>query len=313
MDIKILLKYVLGIALLPTTSQAIPISLNFSSEFTFSPNSIVASGGQSLGSVLEQSFGIENTSTNTFSVSGTLIFDSDTAPVIADTVTSVGISGEAAGYSNSISNLSLNIAGTNINANIPAINANADTATSGVFVVPTNFGLLNPEIGGSSFLQAKAVIPSTVQTGNAALIGDNLPVIVRGPSGNTNITTASDFIGFSLGTTNINDFGSGFSTDSGLFSVSSLILVVIGNGTEDLFSSTKLPSDDSFFDPTLLDTSIVSLALELENEVSPILLEGEITSFDLKPASPVPTPAAFPLFISALTALGFLVKNKKST
>lgn len=289
--------------------QAAPVTLNFSSDISFSPNSIVASGGQSLGNVLQQSFGIDSSTNSSFTVTGSLVYEANTIADIDREVMSVGISGNVGGYSNSVSSLNLTIAGSGVDADIDAINANADSASSGFYAVASNFGLLNPEIGGSSIQTVQSIFPNdSVQTGNAALIGDNLPVAVTGPSGTTPITTASDFIGFSIGTTGINDFGAGFNTDAGELALSSFALIIIGNGTQDLFSGTGLPADDSFYHPDNLDTAIIALALELENGFAPLRFNAEITSFDIQ-VSEVPVPAAAWLFGSSL--LGLCVARKR--
>ena len=284
------------------SAQAAEVTLNFSTEISFSPNTIVAAGGVNMARVLEQSFGIDSNTTSSFSAYGSLSYDSDYLSNQAGTVTSYGISGDVAAYKNPVTSLTITIAGNRLDADIEAINANEDSASSGFVVTPNYFALVNPEIGGASIQTIKRYYPDAVQTGNAALIGDNLPLQVTGPSGTTNIVTASDFIGFSVGTTAIDDFGAGFTTDGGSFKLSSAALMLVGNGSEDLFTSTTLPIDSGFYNEASLDTAIVALAFELENGFKPITLTADISSFDIQP-NPVPVPAAIWLFGSSVMGL----------
>lgn len=283
--------------LAPSKADAVAVSLNFDAEIAFTPGTIVASGGESLSDVLQQSFGI-GPSAATLPFSGTLVYESTTPPIAS---TAAG-GGQTSGYVNTVTSLIMRLNGVDVLTDIASINANSAAAKSGVVVIPGAGGaLVNGEIGGSTIEQFEALFPNdTYRSGNAALILNDSEVEVNGPNGTTEFAT-TDSLGFTVGTTGDEAFGAGFATTAGLLSISSFALAAIGNGTLDLWPSAALPADNAFYDPVFLDTAIVALALELQGSL--ISLEGEISELSI---TPVPLPAAWWMLVSGLLAfVGF--------
>lgn len=299
-------------ALLAHTSlYAASVDLNFSSTFSYVPDRAIGVGGYSVSDVLEQSFGIvSNGGTDTFHVSGTLTYESDTPPSLSHSVSSLRITGDAAGYIDSIKEVKLIINGTNVHANISDITAQANTASSGVRITDSDFGLANPEIGGRGIQQVPPSL-NPIQSGNAALVGNGLPLQVNGPAGQSNFLDARDFLGFTIGTTAATDFSPVFLTDIGAVSVSSLLLGVVAK-SNGLWDKTALPSDNLFLSGDDLDTSIIALSLAVNDNFLPALsFTGNIDSVTI---TAVPIPGAFWLLGSGIVTLfGFHAKRVSRT
>lgn len=272
-------------------AQAVLVDINFSTNLLFDTTQQVAAGGVTTGTLLTDLFGPSIGSAGSLPVTGTMTHETNPA---SSEQTAVGLTGAVAAYIPPITALSMNIGGTDVQANIPLINANTNSG----FPIGANNGSFC--IGQLACDQNPGVIKTT--TSNGALLVDNAPFTIFGPNGSTTLSTR-DGLSFLIGTGTSQEFTPAFTTtNTGDVFVESFSLAFTGVPGQNPFPSTALPGDTSFLTPNLIENIIIGITFN-GNQLT--------SSFTGTSMTPVPIPAALPLFSVALIA-GSLFSRRKS-
>lgn len=243
-------RMLMGLAFAATahTVAAAPVTINFTADFGLDLSQPIA--GTTLGTLIDTTYGSGTGTASNVSVSGSLTFDNATAPYQELHVGSQGI----ANYLGPITGGSLQIWGASPSANI------SGTASSDPFLLQTDVSATRGCLGLVIECQG-------TPTANAALVNDNALVTVVDTNGSQTFASR-DSLSFGLGFTSVDDaLVDAFmpaifhDDDDNSLRVWGLRLTVVGKPGEELWFSTTLPSNASFFDPDLIDYLSISIGL----------------------------------------------------
>lgn len=293
-----------GMALLASmTAQAKLVTLEFSADFALNLNQ--AFGGTTLDSFADSVYGAGTGTGGTVNVNGSMTFDSDTP---AYQVGTIGNKGNA-NYLSPITGADVRFWGNTFVADVVTLN------TSRPYQIQTSVS------GNVGCLGDKAYCSGT-PTSNAGLVSNNVLSQVINPNGTFRYASRDAFALFMGGAIN-EDFtalvpalGSQVATapNGDQLLIWSMSLSAVSEPDENLWNTTALPKDASFFDPDYLDAVNLQLVLigltNNGNNAFAVPLSGPAATFRV--TSPVPEAESYAMMLVGLGLIGLLrrIRNR---
>lgn len=283
-------------SLFSSFAQSASVTFSFQSTLQFDSTLVIASGGQTVGDVMDSIYGTGTGAEGNIDITGSLTYD-DSTPAFQQVV---GPNGEGvSAFLSPITGLQINIAGTTVNANIASINGNNDLSELGVGIDVMNDHSVSC-LDVLVICEADYPGLAVTRTSNTAMIIDNEQL-----TGNA----TGDAIAFGLGLTGIaNDFSPGFDTGAlglGDVFVDGFGILLVGKlGTQLWDGHTMLPGTNEPFDPANFELTKVVLGFNGDN-ISGFSAEGTLSA--------VPIPATVWLLGTGLLGLfGIAMRKARS-
>lgn len=236
------------IALAAQSATATPVTIDFTGDFGLDLNRTVY--GVNFGALLDTTYGSGTGTSSTVSVSGSITFDSATAPYQELQGAGQGV----ANYLAPVTDASLNFWDTPVRADISGLAASTPS-------------IMQTDVNGSRGCLGFGTECRGTSTGNAALVIDDGLVQIVDINGSQTFTSR-DSLGFGLGFTTAETgyfdtylpsiYQDGMGND---VTVWGMRLSVVGKPGEQLWFSTALPSDPTFFNPENIDYLSISIGL----------------------------------------------------